>query len=481
MPGFFTLDPFVLQDFIPFGKEFLIKRWGLGRLLAGQIGHEKDRGSTLPVSLSLNVSFSNNCDNIRRRMKIRNFLFLVVLVNSFAFSQKETGGQDWRQWRGPNGNGTAADDARPPLTWGAEENVRWKVPVPGRGLSSPIVVGDLVILTSATDEAQWVIAYDRSSGAKRWETLVHEGGLPRKLHRKNSAATPTPVSDGRNCYVVFHNEGRIMLTALDQVGGTLWQKETGQYECDYGYGYAPSPTIFGELVIVSSEFAKGGYLAAFRKSDGEEVWRTDRKVKTSYSSPIVARVGGRDQLLLSGADLVSSYDPVTGRVFWQIPGSSKATCGTMVWSEDTAFASGGFPNKETIAVQAGVKPAVLWRNGDMSYEQSLLYHDGHVYTLNDGGIAVCWEAATGVEKWKVRLGGPVSASPVFAGGRIYAMNEQGMTFVFSPDPEKFTRLAGNQLGVEGFATPAFVGDAVFLRTADAASERQEWLYCLGED
>ena len=413
-------------------------------------------------------------------MKSRYFPSLAFLLLYIAFPLVNAAGQDWPQWRGPNGNSAAGSDASPPLTWGEGENVKWKVPVPGRGLSSPIVIGDLVILTSATEEAQLVIAYDRASGGERWKTTVHEGGIPQNLHRKNSAATPTPASDGRNFYIVFHNAGRVMLTALDAGGKISWQKETGHFECDYGYGYAPSPTIHGDVIIISSEFTEDGYLAAFRKSDGEKVWRTDRKVKTSYSSPIVARVGGKDQLLLSGADLVSSFDPATGAIFWQIAGSSKATCGTMVWNEDTVFASGGFPNKETIAIRAGVKPEILWRNGDMSYEQSLLYHEGHVYTLNDGGIAVCWEAATGVEKWKVRLGGPVSSSPVLAGGRIYAMNEQGRTFVFSPDPDKFTKLAENQLGAEGFATPAFVGDAVFLRTADVSPVHQDWLYCLSD-
>lgn len=386
---------------------------------------------------------------------------------------------EWLQWRGPNGNGTAEESARPSLEWNDTENVRWRAFVPGRGLSSPVVVGDLVIVTTAVDEGQFVLAYDRSDGSIRWKERVHSGGLPEKLHRKNSAATPTPASDGRGVYVVFHNAGRIMLTALTLSGAVIWQKEAGLYECDYGFGYAPSPTVYNDSVIVSSEFAAGGFLAAFKKTDGEELWRAERKVKTSYSSPIVARLGMRDQLLLSGADKVSGFDPGSGKLLWAVDGSSKATCGTMVWSEDSVFASGGFPNKETIAVQVEGQPGVLWRNGDMSYEQSLIYHDGHLYAFNDGGIAICWNALTGEERWKVRLGGPVSASPILAGGRIYATNERGITFVFLPDPEKFTKLAENQLGAEGFATPAFVGNSVFLRTADASQERKEWLYCIG--
>ncbi len=410
------------------------------------------------------------------KMKPASLLFFLTMMLPLTVSAT----QDWPQWRGPQGNGIADPTATPPLSWGEGENVRWKVPVPGRGLSSPTIVGGLVLLTSATETSRLVLAYDRMTGRKRWETVVHEGSLPEKIHRKNSAATPTVASDGTHGFAVFHHGSDVLLSALDLEGKLIWQRVAGPYECDYGFGYAPSPTIHGDLVIVSSEFTAGGYLAAFRKSDGSEVWRTDRKVKTSYSSPIVARVGGKEQLLLSGADLVSSYDPATGTPFWQISGSSKATCGTMVWSADTVFASGGFPNKETLAVRVGPDPEVLWRHADSSYEQSLLYHDGHLYALNDGGIAICWDAETGEEKWKVRLGGPVSASPVLAGGRIYAMNERGIAYVFAPDPEKFTRLAENTLGAEGFATPSFVGDAVYLRTADATAERQEWLYCLGE-
>lgn len=390
--------------------------------------------------------------------------------------------EEWRQWRGPNGNGTAGAEASPPLSWSEEENVRWRAAVPGRGHSSPVVVGGLVVLTTATEEGQFVLGFDRVDGGLRWKTLVHASGLPEKIHRKNSAATPTAASDGRSIFVVFHNGGRVRLTALDLGGRKQWDRDGGPFECDYRFGYAASPALHAGLVIVAAEFADGGWLAAFRAADGEEAWRTPRRIKTSYSSPIVGRVGGREQILLSGGTKVCGYDPAEGRLLWEIDGSSSATCGTLVWSEDTVFASGGFPNKETLAVRLGSPPEVLWRNGDMSYEQSLLYHEGHLYTLNDNGIAVCWNASSGEERWKVRLGGPVSSSPILAGGRIYAMNERGITHVFEPDPSGFRKLAENTLGDEGFATPAFVGGEVFLRTAvNAGDRRQEWLYCLAEE
>jgi len=232
-------------------------------------------------------------------------------------------------------------------------------------------------------------------------------------------------------------------------------------------------------LIVVSEYGEG-YLAAFDKSDGSEQWRVPRKNKTSYSSPVVAHVAGKDQLLLSGADKIVSYDPDNGKILWETAGSSLATCGTMVWSDDLVFASGGFPNKETLAVKADGSGEIVWKNGDKSYEQSMLYHDGFVYTLNDNGIALCWNAETGEEKWKVRLGGPVSSSPILAGGLIYATNERGITFVFKPNPETFEKVGEFQLGDEGFATPVFVGHEVFVRTAEQSVERQEYLYCVGE-
>lgn len=388
---------------------------------------------------------------------------------------------EWRLWRGPFGNNTTPETTLPPQRWSETEHVKWKAYVPGRGASSPIVTGHQVLVTTATEDGQFVLSYARSDGSILWKERAHQGGLPERLHRKNTAATPTPATDGRTVYAAFHNSGRIFLTAIRLTGERLWQIEAGAYECDYGYGYAPSPTLYGDTVIVAAECLASGFLAAFRTSDGKPIWRTDRKHKTSYSSPIVAKVGGRDQILLSGATKVSAYDPIDGILLWQVDGSCSATCGTMVWNEDTVFASGGFPNKETLGVRVGENPFVLWKNKDMSYEQSLLYHEGHLYTLNDGGIAVCWEAATGAERWRVRLGGPVSASPVLAAGRIYAMNERGIMHVFSPDPKAFTKFAENTLGDEGFATPAFVGREIFLRTATNAGERKEWLYCLAEE
>jgi outer membrane protein assembly factor BamB len=413
----------------------------------------------------------------------REFMTRVVSILATLWGMLPLLGEaaDWRRWRGPLGNGVAESTAAPPVHWSESENVRWKTPVPGRGLSSPIVVGDLVLVTTATEDEQILLAYRRADGEPVWRTVLHQGGLPEKLHRKNSAATPTPASDGERIYVAFHNSGRIRLSAVDLSGRLSWQRDAGPYECDYGYGYAPSPALHEGRLILSAEFAADGWLAAFSAHDGSELWRTERRLKTSYSSPIVAPVGGKEQVLISGAYKVSSYDPGTGQLLWEVDGTSLATGGTLVWNENTVFASGGFPNKETLAVRCdGAQPEVLWRNEERCYEQSLLHHGGLLYLYNDNGIALCVDAATGEEKWKVRLGGPVSASPVYAGGRIYAMNERGITHVFEARADRFVKLAENALGDEGFATPAFVDREVFLRTATHSGGHQDWLYGLAE-
>ena len=233
--------------------------------------------------------------------------------------------------------------------------------------------------------------------------------------------------------------------------------------------------------IVVSDFEEG-FIAAFRKSDGKEAWRTPRKSKhVSYSSPIIARVAGREQLFLSGREMVASYDPADGQLIWSAPGTTSATCGTLVWDDGVVFASGGYPKKETIAIRADGSKKVLWRNTEKAYEQSMLVHEGHVYMFNDNGIAICLEASSGDVKWKQRLKGPVSASPVLVDGKIFASNERGTTFVFEARPDRFVEIARNQLGDDSFATPTICDGRIYLRHAEGHNrDRRETLYCIGK-
>jgi outer membrane protein assembly factor BamB len=211
------------------------------------------------------------------------------------------------------------------------------------------------------------------------------------------------------------------------------------------------------------------------------VWSTPRPKSHNYASPVVYRIAGRDQLLVAGCDQFSAYDPATGRELWNVADATTLECvGTAVVSDGLAFASGGYPKKETVAVKADGSGQVVWRNDVQSYVPSLLAHDGCLYAVIDKGIIYCWEASTGAEKWKHRLSGTFNASPVLAGDRIYAAREDGTTFVFKASPEKFELLAENQLGQDVFATPAFVGNRIYTRIAEIQDgQRHEYLCCMG--
>jgi outer membrane protein assembly factor BamB len=391
---------------------------------------------------------------------------------------------DWPWWRGPWRNGVATSREAVPTSWSATENVKWKTPVPGRGHSSPIVVGDRVFMATADEasQVQSVLALDRASGKSLWKVDVSQGGFPKNNHSKNTEASSTLACDGERLFGAFFHHETIEAVALDLAGKPVWRKTAGKYNPrKYEYGYAASPLIYQDLVIFIGEFDGDSFLAAFDRATGAEKWRTKRPHNISFSSPVVAKVAGRDQLFISGANQIVSYDPATGKPLWSTAGTTDATCGTMIWEGDLVFASGGYPKSETISIKADGSSEVVWKNNQKCYEQSMLVHDGYIYAFTDQGVMNCWRSADGKEMWVQRLRGPVSASPVLAGGNIYWTNERGTTYVFRPNPEKFDRVAENQLGEEGFASPAVGAGQLFLRTSVTENgKRQEYLYCIAK-
>jgi outer membrane protein assembly factor BamB len=389
--------------------------------------------------------------------------------------------RDWPWWRGPSRNGYSTSSAAP-TTFSPTENVVWKTPVPGRGHSSPVVVGDKVFLTTA-DERQKihsVVAFDRATGKQLWKTDVSKGGFPAKNHPNNTEASPTIASDGERLFATFYHHDQVGVFAIDFNGKEVWKKSAGRfYPQRYEYGYAPSPLLYKTSVILAAEYDGDSFLVAFNAKDGKELWRTPRPNNITFSSPVIANIAGKDQMLLSGGQKIVSFDPATGKQLWEAPGTSTATCGTLVWEGDTVFASGGYPQSETVAIKADGSGKVLWKNNQKCYEQSMLAHKGYLYALTDG-ILFCWRTSDGKEMWKQRLPGPVSASPVLVGDLIYWANELGTMHVFRANPEKFDPVAENKIENESFASPAIVGGQIFLRVASGdGPQRKETLYCFG--
>jgi outer membrane protein assembly factor BamB len=357
------------------------------------------------------------------------------------------------------------------------------VPVPGRGHSSPTVVGDEVFLTTADNDrkVQTVICFDRLTGKQRWESIVHEGGcdteISKKANAKSSFASSTIAVDDDQLYVNFFNNDAVHTTALDRTGKLVWQQKITNYVIHQGYG--SSPLLHGPLVIVSADNKGGGAVAGLNRKTGEIVWTHKRPAKPNYSSPIVHHLDGRDQLIMTGCDLVSSLDPMTGKLLWEFDGATTECVTTTVTDGKHVYSSGGYPKNHIAAMVADGSGTITWENETRQYVPSMLIRDGHLYLSLDEGVAACVNAATGEEVWKSRLGGTFSSSPVLVGDLIYATNEDGETYIFRASPEKFEKLAMNELGESVFATPAICGGQIFSRVAEIQDDkRQEYLVCI---
>jgi outer membrane protein assembly factor BamB len=390
----------------------------------------------------------------------------------------EVAPSDWPWWRGPNRNGVAAADQKPPIEWNESKNVLWKTPVPGRGHGSPTVVGNQIFLATADHERQSVLCYDRRTGKELWNTVVHKGGIATKANTKASQASSTVACDGKRVFVTFLNDKAIYATALSRDGKQLWQAKIGDYVLHQGY--ASSPALFESLVIVSADNKGGGTIAAFDRATGDIVWKRSRPKLPNYSSPSIQQVAGRAQLLFTGCKLVSSFDPLTGKKLWEIDGATEECVATTVTDGKHVFSSGGYPKNHLAAIRADGTGKIVWENKIRVYVPSMLIQDGYLYVVADAGIAMCFDSSTGKEIWKHRLGGTFSSSPVLVGEHIYVTNESGETFIYKASPRAFTMIGKNELNDEVFATPTFCNSQIYMRVAkQTAAGRQEWLYCLG--
>ncbi|MBI1346880.1 PQQ-binding-like beta-propeller repeat protein [bacterium] len=383
---------------------------------------------------------------------------------------------DWPGWRGLNHDGIASASAVP-TNWTETENVVWKSKLPGRGHSSPIILGDRIYLETADDAAQKqsVLAVNRANGKWIWQTVIFQGGFEQAMHNENTQASSTLASDGERLFALFLNDRRIWCSALTLEGEELWRQEVGGFRSRFGY--SASPVVYQSLVILAADHEEGGFIAGLDRSTGHIVWRRKRPNNASYASPRVVTLNGRDQAVICGCQKVISYDPLTGEELWSVNGPTESTVGTPVVADDAVIVSGGYPGAETLAVDGTGK--VLWRAKEKCYVPSLLAANGFLYLMQDDGIARCLNATNGQETWKHRVGGKFRASPLLVGDNIYVTDMSGKTTVFKADPKGFELVAENQLGNEGFASPAVSQNQLFLRvSSDAGGRREDLLYCL---
>jgi outer membrane protein assembly factor BamB len=406
-------------------------------------------------------------------------LFLTIAVACQGASAAPSG--DWPGWRGPTGDGHAAAGQTVPMKWSETENVLWRTPIPGRGHSSPTVVGDRVYLATAdmAKEEQRVLCFDRATGKPVWDTVVHRGKLEQTGgHRQASQASASVAWDGGRLYINFLNDKAIYTTALDPAGKIVWQQRVSDFVPHQGFG--ASPVVHESVVLVTADHRGGGKFAGLDKQTGKIVWQRDRPKIPNYASPALVTIGGRAQMVVPGCNLVSSLEPLTGKVLWEIEGSTEETVVTAATDGHRVFVSGGYPKSHTMAVEADGSGKIAWQNSTRGYVPSMLVREGHVYAILDSGHAVCWKSDTGEEKWREKVDKDFFASPVMVGNRIYATSLSGVTWIFEATPQKFTLLTQNKLGDEALASPAICGGRVYLRHAKKGDPRQEYLWCIGE-
>jgi len=427
---------------------------------------------------------------------MRRFCFLCVAglflfgVESASRAEKAAGlttvepitvsATDWPWWRGPNRNGIAAADQSPPQSWSEDENVLWSSPLPGRGHGSATVVGDQVFIATADEEReiQSVICFDRHTGDQRWKTDVHTGGFTKEGNKKSTQASSTVACDGKRLFINFLNGGALHTTALNRDGKQLWQKKISDYVVHQGYG--SSPALYQSLVVVSADNKGGGAIAGLERATGKIVWKNNRPAVPNYASPIILKVAGREQLLFIGCDLVSSFEPLSGKTNWEVAGSTTECVTSTVTDGQLIFTSGGYPKNHISAVRADGSGEIVWENKTRMYVPSMMVHKGHLYGVADNGVAMCWKCDTGKDVWKQRLGGTFFSSPIMVGEHIYATSDGGQTFIFKATQAGFQEVAKNELGDEVYATPTICGSRIYMRVAFHTDDgRKERLYCLG--
>lgn len=404
-----------------------------------------------------------------------------VAVGLMLLLSSTTAAEDWPGFRGPTGQGLSSESDLP-LRWSGTENITWRAAIPGEGWSSPIVFGDRVFVTTATEGGVScrILCLDRRTGEVLWNREVHRQKLSRK-EGNNSFATPTPTTDGQRVYAVF-SDGCIL--AVDYSGQLIWKNHEVVYYSQHGLGN--SPRLVGDLLVMPFDGSSPGVdkevgwqtpwdqavLLAVELQTGKVRWRGRRGLsRIAHTTPVVVQVDGKLVLLSNAGDVVQAFDPQTGSRLWSVASEGEGVVPSLVTGQGLVFAASGFPHKILRAFQLR-EPMLAWEHRQaVPTIPSPVYAEPYLFTVSDAGIAQCLEAATGRRVWQERLGGKFSASPVLAAGRIYLLSESGETTILEAAGQ-FKVLARNSLEGTYKASPAVSRGQLFLRS-------DQHLYCIG--
>lgn len=381
---------------------------------------------------------------------------------------------DWPEFRGPTGQGIS-DAVNVPMQWSATQNVAWKVDVPGRGWSSPVLAKGRIYLTTSAGEGSEVklraLCFDAKDGRVLWDTEVFQpSGAAMQMHRKNSLASPTPIVSADRLYVHF---GHMGTAALDLEGKVIWKQTSLAYSPVHGTG--GTPALVDGLLVFSCDGQSDPFVVALDAATGEIRWKTPRQTTArkpfSFSTPLVVKVEGKTQVISPGSGFVGSYDPKDGHELWRVNyGEGYSVIPRPVFAHDLLFVSSSYDKPVMKAIRpAGAKGdatatnvAWEWAKG-APHTPSMVVVGDEVYFVSDGGIATCADARTGKIHWSERLGGNFSASPVVTEGMIYFFNESGTAYVVRAN-KKYELLETNTLGEATLASPAVMDGVLFVRS-----------------
>jgi outer membrane protein assembly factor BamB len=399
---------------------------------------------------------------------------VVSLPNPSATTSKA---EFWPGWRGPRGDGTCIEQ-EVPTNWDPAGAI-WKAEIPGQGHASPIVWGDRVCTATALPATQErvLLCLDRANGKILWQQTVVQGPLE-KINKENSHASGTPATDGERVFVAFRVGDDIVVAAHDLASGKqLWLVRPGTHTGEWGF--SNEPVLFKDKVILDGDSKGDSFLVALSRHDGKTRWRVNRSHQgISYSAPLIREMAGRTQLIQCGDRCVASFDPETGKQLWTVDGPSQEFVATPVYSENAGlvFVSSSWPKQILLAIRPDgngdvTGTHVVWSdNRGAPYVPSLIVAGDLLLSVNNSGVAFCYEAATGKVLWQEKLGRH-HASPVLMGGLVFFINDNGEVNVIKPGPD-FKRIAKYELGEQCYASPAISNGRVFLRGF-------KHLFCIG--
>jgi len=396
----------------------------------------------------------------------------TLLSISFAFSLLASGSaQDWPEFRGPSGQGHGLGKNLP-AEWSQTKNVKWRTKLKGEGWSSPILVAGKVIITSAVsdggDLALRALAFDERTGAEIWDRELFRARSSKK-HKKNSHASPTPITDGKRVYVHFGPNGT---ACLDLSGRVIWKQNDLDYPPVHGNG--GSPILVDDKLIFSCDGSKNPFIVALSTETGKVIWKRARKSgasrKFSFSTPLLITVKGKKQVISPGSGVVYALNPLNGSIIWECDyDQGYSVVPRPLYAHGLVYVGTGFNKANLLAIDPTGKGDVTdthvrWKNSrGISKTPSFIVVGDEIYVIADNGVAKCLDARTGAEHWDERVGGGYSSSPTYADGKIYVHSEQGKTVVLKPG-KTFKILAESELKEKTFASLAVSGSALYQRS-----------------